>query len=118
MKLKEIEKIAIKIREKFEDNKIDNALLISLYQEYNPQVEDIYSFIDKSKEMFPYLNCGLTSLYLQHILQKGKIIQGKYNGTGHTFLLLPEYIVVDITTDQFRGPKYYVGKLREPWVLG
>ncbi len=84
--------------------------------EYNP-LEDIGSFIKRSRKLFPRLNCGLATLYLREILEDGTVVQGKYNGKNHTFLLIDGNTVVDITADQYGGPKVYVGPLRKPWIL-
>ncbi len=105
-----------KAREEFEKDRIDERLLRELYQEYN-QLEDINGFMKRAKNLFPHLNCGLATVYLRKILQTGKIVNGKYNDNDHTFLLVNEQTVVDITSDQYGGPKVYVGPLQEPWSL-
>jgi len=64
--------------------------------------------------LFPKLNCGIASLYIQYKLKHGTIVQGFYNNIPHTFFLLGDNII-DITADQFGGPKIYTGKLKEPW---
>jgi hypothetical protein len=109
-------KTAIIARSKFQDNVIKSSLLSELYKKYNPRVEDIDEFVGLASKSFPDLNCGLASVYLQHTLQEGKIVQGSYNNHNHTFLKVRSEIV-DITADQFGGPKVYVGALVLPWSL-
>jgi hypothetical protein len=100
-------------RETFESGSISRELLARLYSEYNPGVE-IDSFLDEAARLFPTLNCGLASVYLQYILGQGEIINGNHNGHNHTFLKIKD-LIVDITADQFDGPEVYVGPLRAPW---
>lgn len=102
------------VRTKFEEGKIDYKLLEELYLNYN-KIDCIDEFLLKSRELFPKLNCGLATVYLQHLLG-GEIINGKYSDQNHTFLLL-ENQIIDITADQYGGPKVYVGVLKEPWML-
>jgi len=116
MNLPNVEQIAMEVRADFEARKIDEAELKQLYQRYNP-LEDIDSFMKSAKEMFPNLNCGLTTVYLRKLFSDGRIINGKYRDNNHTFLLLEDSIVVDITSDQYGGPKVYVGPLQGPWSL-
>ncbi|MBS3169954.1 hypothetical protein J4210_05720 [Candidatus Woesearchaeota archaeon] len=116
MNLSNIKKMASQARADFEARRIDEAELKQLYQQYNP-LEDIYSFMKSAREMFPNLNCGLATVYLQRLLLDGKIINGKYKDNNHTFLLLEESVVVDITSDQYGGPSVYVGSLQSPWSL-
>ena len=116
MNLPNVEQIALKARADFEARLIDEVELRQLYQQYNP-LDDISSFIKSAREIFPDLNCGLTTVYLREIFSDGKIINGKYKDINHTFLLLEDSIVVDITSDQYGGPKVYVGLLQVPWSL-
>ena len=106
--------VARNVRRNFEKRTIDYLLLGELYQEYNP-CPDIAEFIDTSKKIFPRYNCGLASVYLQHLLG-GEIVQESYSRYQHTFLLL-EKIIIDITADQFGGPRIYVGALIRPWCI-
>lgn len=108
------EKTIHEIRKQFEERAIDQSLLAQLYQEY-ADVGDTTRFVTKARDMFPRGNCGLSSLYLKKELG-GRIVQGKYGRHKHTFLLIDD-TVVDITTDQFGGPKVYVGPLQPPWSL-
>lgn len=100
-------------RANFEANRIPHQQLAELYSRYNPNVE-INSFLGEAARLFPKLNCGLTSVYLHHVLGKGKIINGSYARRNHTFLSLGNTII-DITADQFGGPKIYIGPLIAPW---
>lgn len=111
-----IEQIAYEARAGFEDRRVDENELKQLYQQYNP-IDDIDSFIKRAKEMFPNLNCGLVTVYLRHLFSDGRIVNGKYKDNNHTFLLLENLVVVDITSDQYGGPKVYVGPLQSPWSL-
>ena len=116
MNLFKIEQMASKVRADFEANIIDESELKSLYQKYNP-IDDIDIFMAKAKKMFPNLNCGLASIYLQKLFSNGKIVNGKYKNNNHTFLMLKESIIIDITSDQYGGPRVYVGPLQSPWSL-
>jgi len=113
MKLVEVNKKAFIIRNDFEKNKINYTLLKKEYMKYN-KIKGIHRFIKKSKILFPKLNCGLASVYLKHFLG-GEVIKGKYKKQDHTFLFLGNKIVVDITADQYGGPKIYIGPIKEPW---
>ncbi len=103
---------ALQVRKQFENKEIDDCLLKDLYSRY-ASVENIGLFIKTALNQFPKLNCGLASVYLQHLLG-GKMIKGKYEDSNHTFLLVKDQ-VVDITADQYGGPKVYVGELKLPW---
>lgn len=112
---KQIWRVACLARADFESNFIPFELLAELYGRYNSAVE-VRSFLIRARQLFPALNCGVTSVYLRHVLQKGEIISGRYAEQKHTFLLVG-MLVVDITADQFGGPSVYVGQLRAPWSL-
>lgn len=116
MNLSEIRKSAFLARKSFESGSVDYSFLSKLYSKYN-RVKNIGSFIEKSKNIFPHLNCGLTSVYLKSVFSGGKIINGKYKNHNHTFLLSGNKIIVDITADQYSGPKVYAGLLKKPWSL-
>jgi hypothetical protein len=109
-----IEKVAHRARNQFEGGTVAHDLLVSLYREYS-RVGDTSGFVKKANDIFPTGNCGLASLYLKRELG-GEVVQGKYEDNNHTFLLI-DNMVVDITADQFGGPKIYVGYLRSPWSL-
>lgn len=106
------EKTVRQTRKQFEIGLADQELLINLYREY-ADVGDTEQFVNKAKYIFPHGNCGLASLYLRKELG-GEIIQGRYGEHDHTFLVVDD-TVVDITADQFGGPKVYVGPLQLPW---
>lgn len=97
------------IRQEFEDRTYNKTLLKGLYLTYNPDVE-FNSFLEKAEEIFPKGNCGLTAVYLREKLGGGEVIKSFYNGQPHTFLLF-EGKVIDITADQFGGPRVYIGDL-------
>lgn len=109
-----IKKTACQIRGQFEAGTTDKELLVQLYREY-ADVGDTVRFVSKAKDVFPQANCGLASLYLKQKLG-GRVIQGKYGEHNHTFLLV-DGTVIDITADQFGGPRVYVGPLQSPWTL-
>jgi hypothetical protein len=118
---KSIHNIAVAVRILFETNQVPKQLLKNLYNDYNSDIEDLDLFLERAKELFPSLNCGLTSVYLKDVLKEGKIVNGKYNENNHTFLLIENTsnntIIVDITADQYGGPKVYVGPLQSPWTV-
>ena len=116
MKKGSFKNIAIKARKAFETKKIDRSILKELYTQYHP-VRNIDMFISREKSFFPNLNCGITSAYLKYMLGRGDIVNGNYGNNNHTFLLLNKKTIVDITTDQYGGPKVYVGPLKNPWSL-
>ncbi len=105
---------AVAIRRDFERRLIEPGLLEKIYTVYNPALTNPESFLATATQLFPALNCGLASVYLQTVLGKGEIIHGTYKSEGHTFLAIKN-LIIDITADQFGGPKVYVGTLRWPW---
>ena len=109
-----IQKTIYHSRKEFEMGTVNQELLLGLYREY-ADVGDTLKFINKAKEIFPNGNCGLASLYLKEKLG-GEVVRGKYGEHDHTFLLV-DGTVIDITADQFGGPKIYIGPLQFPWSL-
>ena len=109
-----IKKTAYKIREQFETGAINQELLVQLYRDY-ADVGNTVSFVNKAKDIFPRGNCGLASLYLKRELG-GEVVHGEYGKHKHTFLII-DGTVVDITADQFGGPKVYVWSIQRPWIL-
>ncbi len=109
-----MQEVAQKIRSDFEAGVIDQELLVELYKGYK-DVGDTVQFVTKAREIFPNGNCGLASLYLKEKLG-GEVVQGKYGKHNHTFLFV-DGTVIDITADQFGGPKVYIGPLQFPWEL-
>lgn len=116
MKKGDFKNIAIKTRKAFEAKKIDRSILKELYMQYHP-VKNIDMFIGRATSFFPNLNCGIASVYLKRVLGRGNIVNGNYSNNNHTFLLLNKKTIVDITADQYGGPKVYVGPLKNPWGL-
>lgn len=110
----EILDIAGSARIAFENRRIPIKKLRNLYLRYK-KIEDIDLFIYRARSIFPSLNCGVASLYIKHILKEGRIINGSYGGNNHSFLLLNNNIIIDITSDQYGGPEVYVGPLILPW---
>ncbi len=117
MDLRAIHALALSVRKQFEKGAIRPAHLATLYASYNSEVSDTSLFVSHAQHLFPSLNCGLASVYLQHLLGTGMIVQGLYAEQPHTFLLLAGSIVVDITADQYGGPSVYAGPLTNPWQI-
>lgn len=111
-----IKRTAGRARQELEKKRVDREFLKEIYRRY-ADVPDVELFVQRAEEMFPNLNCGLASVYLQHRLGEGEVVQGKYDQHDHTFLLLADGTTVDITADQYGGPKVYCGPLRQPWSL-
>ena len=109
-------RILINIRNQFEKGKVDQQLLKKLYTAYN-LINKIELFVRKATGFFPNLNCGLATVYIRHVLGKGEVVNGYYEKNSHTFLLLDNNTIADITADQYLGPKVYFGPLRAPWKL-
>ncbi len=107
--------VATAVRRKFEKGSVDKQELKKIYLNYN-FIENIDVFMDTAQKIFPKLNCGLASVYLKNLLNCGDVVNGFYKNQGHTFLLINK-MVIDITADQFDGPKVYVGHLKHPWSL-
>ena len=112
----EIRKVTQQIRRDFETGEVDCQLLLRLYEKYH-HVPHGEIFVRKALSSFPRLNCGLASVYLRHHIHQGTIVRGKFKDHLHTFILLRNSIVLDITADQYGGPKIHVGKLAWPWAL-
>jgi len=101
------------VRLDFEAGRVDRKLLARLYRPY-ADVGDVDQFVNDASRSFPEGNCGLASLYLRHLLKMGDIVQGRYGPHSHTFLKIGDDII-DITADQFGGPRTYVGLIMKPW---
>ncbi|MDD2785588.1 MAG: hypothetical protein PHS79_01690 [Patescibacteria group bacterium] len=114
--MQDLQIAATQVREAFETWIVSLDLLANLYSGYNPDV-DAQRFVEDALKIFPKLNCGLASVYLQKVLGGGEIVRGAYGVNAHTFLVLDENVVVDITADQYGGPKVYVGELKFPWSI-
>jgi len=114
MDYSEIVLLAREVRKSFEKREIPQEKLERVYFHYN-SLKDIKTFIERALRLFPRGNCGLASVYLQQFLPSAEVIRGNYGLESHTFLLLDETVVIDITADQFGGPEVYVGLLKEPW---
>jgi hypothetical protein len=106
-------------RQAFESKSIARPLLRKLYLDHNPSVLDIDNYLDFTARIFPKGNCGLASIYLQHMFSSGTVVEGAYcqerSIEPHQFLMI-EGLTVDITADQFGGPAVYVGPLQLPWL--
>lgn len=102
-------------REKLEAGDLDRELLAKLYRKY-ADVGETRRFVARALTMFPRLSCGLASVYLRHCLGEGTIVRGRYGSHNHTFMLLNN-MIVDITADQYGGPRIYIGTIQPPWSL-
>ena len=111
-----VQEIARDVRRQFELRHVDRGILQQLYRPY-ADVPDLVAFVMVAEKLFPKRCCGLASLYLQHVLGQGAIVQGQYRGHEHTFLQLDDGSIVDITSDQYGGPSVYCGPLSAPYVL-
>jgi hypothetical protein len=111
-----LQRIAAQIRERFDSEHIDAGKLATLYQSYH-HLEDINNFVARGLRTFPHFCCGLASAYLRAHIGRGQITYGRYHTNRHSFLLIDNTMIVDITADQFGGPKVYVGPLESPWSL-
>lgn len=97
----------------FERNAFDIELARTAYGAYAPGI-DLDLFLSRARALFPALNCGLCSTYLGAVLGCGVVRRGRYGDAGHTVLMVGD-LIVDITADQFGGPRVYVGALQRPW---
>ena len=104
---------AQEVRRAFERDEFDIELARAVYGAYAPDIE-IDLFLSRARELFPALNCGLCSTYLAAVLGCGVVRRGTYGAAGHTVLMVDRRIV-DITADQFGGPRVYVGAPQLPW---
>lgn len=116
-----LEEVAWDVRRQFETGEAYTERLMRLYRDilsHNPYgLED---FFRKAKAQFPKRNCGIATVALYDRLGIGEIAKGSsYQGIAHTMLTIggDRGIMVDITADQFGGPKVYVGQIRDPWYI-
>ena len=100
--------IVLRVRHSFEQKNAPRRELAKLYTEYNP-INSIEEFIETAIHQFPSLCCGVSSVYLRYLLGVGEIVRGTYQGHKHTYLLIEDSIVIDITADQYGGPRVYIG---------
>lgn len=87
-----------------------------LYAAYN-FVPNLAEFVETAISIFPNLNCGISSVLLKHRLGHGDIWKGKFELENHTFLLLNDNTIIDLTADQYGGPPIYIGQVKRPWKL-
>ena len=113
---KHLHSAVVATRRDFEANNIDRTTLCKLYSSY-ASIEDIDLFLLRASQIFPSMNCGVASVLLHDRLKAGKVVYGKYKHHCHSFLLLEDETVIDITADQYGGPPIYVGALIAPWSL-
>ena len=108
-------KTAWQARKAFEQRTIPREVLRELFLAPNPDFLDVDNYLDFAATIFPRGNCGLTSVYLRHVIGAGQIVEGQYVSEQHTFLKVGA-LAVDITADQFGGPPIYVGPITLPWI--
>jgi hypothetical protein len=105
--------------------------LIELYAEYAPGVEDPALFVERALRRFPHGGCGLSALAMREEIGEGEIVQGGYEvpyvrrsgGKAtwsvivipHAYLLVRNWLVVDLACAQHGGPEVYIGPLVPPW---
>lgn len=114
--------VANRARTEFDEKKVERKKLIHLFEKQNPDFgtgADI--IVDLHLRTFPFLACELATIYMQYLLQDGEVTSGSYVTPDgivlpHTFLMFDDLTGVDITADQFRGPKVYVGPIVAPWL--
>lgn len=104
---------AHEVRFAFELGEFDVAVARRAYSAYAPDI-DVDLFLSRARALFPALNCGLCSTYLGAVLGCGTVRRGKYDAEDHTVLAVGS-LIVDITADQFGGPRVYVGPPQFPW---
>ena len=113
--IEELLPYAAEARKRFEQRSIPLNFLEELYTAYNP-VPDIKTFIAQAMKHFPRGSCGVAGTYLQRIIGRGTITQGTFNDEPHTVLRLDD-LIIDITADQYNGPRIYVGPITPPWTI-
>ena len=118
MSVDKIYDAAVLAREGFERQTLDRDVLWLRYCRWNPSAydEDKDFFLDLAAQSFPVGNCGLASAYLweEVSIGDGQPKSVFYRGEGHT-VLLGRIAMVDITADQFGGPRVYIGPMVSPW---
>ena len=114
--LSKVWRIAHRARREFEERALPLPRLMRLYARYNVAVE-AERFCIAAIDGFPRGACGLASLHLVTLLGRGEVVYGRFIDEGHTFVLLEDDVVVDITADQFGGPPVHVGPIHDPWHL-
>lgn len=107
--------LAESVRHDFEQGIIDRELLTRICNGYKA-TDSIQEFIQEASECFPYGNQIIASLYIREKVG-GTVTEGTFNSEPHAFLMLKDKRIIDITADQYGGPKVYVGPLVHPWSL-
>ena len=136
----DISRIALTVRNQWETGEIDWEQLEKSYQAWvqefgktNHQLQlnlfGIKRIVATAKSYFPKGCCGMASCCLADLIPKSKIVHGHYKKTKrwflfwnkttlepHTWVMVNDKLI-DITADQFGGPKIYIGPLLSPWML-
>ena len=118
MTVEKIYEAAAKVRNEFESQSVDRDLLWVRYCRWNPAAwrYDKNRYLDLAAASFPLGSCGLASAYLwgEVDVGEGQPKSVYYRGYEHT-VLLGRIAMVDITADQFGGPRVYIGPMLDPW---
>ncbi|HVV67264.1 MAG TPA: hypothetical protein VHB72_04330 [Candidatus Saccharimonadales bacterium] len=116
--IKEVYRVAKEVREGFEQRSFDPEVVWARYCSWVPDARhwDRGKFLDLANTSFPLGCCGLASAFLSKEVDVG---YGQpehiyYKSYPHT-VLLGDIAMVDITADQFGGPRIYVGPMVDPW---
>lgn len=112
-----LKKIAARIRSDLQHSCINIEKLAVWYHAYNSTIKNPKEFVVTAVRQFPKLACGVAAVYMSHIVARGRPHYGFYGKNPHTFLLLGDGSIIDITADQYGGPPVYFGPLRQPWSL-
>ena len=114
----EIKDVAERVREIFEKKKLrprSREVIKRRLSRLPLEESRIDEMINKAVEQFPREACIIASLYLNiRLRHRGLIVIGSYQEKPHTYIVL-DGVIVDITADQFGGPRVYVGPIKEPW---
>jgi hypothetical protein len=117
-KIDEIYQIATEVREGFELQSLDPKIVWSRYCRWVPDARhwDKDKFLSLANTAFPLGCCGLASAFLSEEVDIGCGIPEHilYKDEPHT-ILLGSLAMIDITADQFGGPRIYVGPMVRPW---
>lgn len=80
---------------------------------------EVDKLMETAKRLFPTGCCGLASCLVAAEIPDAKVVTGAYVHDGeerpHTWVEY-ESMVVDVTADQFGGPRVYVGEKTSEWV--
>lgn len=135
----ELQLLAEEARREWEQDAIDYKLLCKLYRkwveefgltDHRVELDDygIRSIVQLARHYFPKGCCGVASCWLARKIPDSKLVHGAYQirkkkwfglkvkvtEEPHTWIETGDTII-DITADQFGGPKIYIGPVKEPY---